>query len=93
MKYKFNFTIRGRQLEEIVKSIQKLPIKLKLKKPDVNFQNLSETARASYIIVFAAVGLLEFGYDEEKTIEILKTLLEISIDDEDLSPGNLKDKQ
>jgi len=91
MKYRFEFTIEERKLEQIVKSINKIFKKENIEPSRFDFEKLKPNSRASYLVVFAVLGLLRSGCSEEKTLEILKTLFDISINNEDLSPGNLKD--
>lgn len=89
MKYQFGFTVEKRQLEQMIKNIKELIDENKLPNPSFDFQKLSDNDRCFYFLTFAIIGLFQGGFAEEKILETLEDLLEISVDEEeDLSPGN-----
>lgn len=76
MKLKCNFEIRENRLAALVKSAKEEWISKEILKLDPDFQKFNEELRCSYLILFAAIGLFENGFDEEKTLKILKDILE-----------------
>lgn len=88
MKLSCRFTIKSEGLKSLIKRAKNFDKNFcfeNLKNPD-ELQKISQNSKYEALLIYAAVTLLEIGFDEEETYKILENLLEI--DNRQLSPGS-----
>jgi len=84
-----SFKLKSKKIKKIVENVKNLDKKkslLAIVKDLDKLQKLNALDRCRILFSLAIMGLLENGFDEEKTVEILESLLEV--DKKCLSPGN-----